>query len=148
MLSWPGDSEGAFRSSNQATTCLPVYHTRPRLHTVRLIAEVKQESCEYQLLVFGLIQQGIEHESTASVADALSIQEPWVLEPAPVYVRKHVLDKYDPMLDEVDLLHANQNHAVVRYPEGREVTVSVRDVAPTATTPSNGDPWSLFHFLF
>ena len=95
-----------------------------------------------------MIQQGIEPESTASVADALSTQEQWVLEPGPVYVRKHVRDKYDPMLDEVDLRHANQNHAVVRYPEGREVTVSVRDVAPTATTPSNGDPGSLFHFLF
>ena len=63
----------------------------------------------------------------------------WMSEPGPVYVRKHVRDKYDPIVDEVDLLHANQNHAVVRYPEGREVTVSARDVAPTATTLSNED---------
>ena len=38
-LPWPGDSEGTFRSSSQAATCQPVYHTRRRLHTVSLIAE-------------------------------------------------------------------------------------------------------------
>ena len=38
-LAWPGDSEGTFRSSSQAATCPPVYHTRRRLHTVPLIAE-------------------------------------------------------------------------------------------------------------
>ena len=38
-LPWPEDSEGAFRSSSQAATCPPVYHTRRRLHTVPLIAE-------------------------------------------------------------------------------------------------------------
>ena len=57
-------------------------------------------------------------------------------EPGPVCVRKHIRDKYDPIVDEVDLLLANQNHAVVKYPEGREATVSARDIAPT-TTPSN-----------
>ena len=38
-LPWPGDSEGTFQFSSQAPTCLPVYHTRRRLHTVPLIAE-------------------------------------------------------------------------------------------------------------
>ena len=38
-LPWPGDSEGIFRSSSQAATCPPVYHTRCRLHTGPLIAE-------------------------------------------------------------------------------------------------------------
>ena len=38
-LPWPGDSEGTFRSSSQAATCPPVYHTWRRLHTVPLIAE-------------------------------------------------------------------------------------------------------------
>ena len=38
-LPWPGDSEGTFRSSSQAATCPPVYHTRRKLHTVPLIAE-------------------------------------------------------------------------------------------------------------
>ena len=39
MLPLPGDSEGTFRSSSQAATCPPVYHTRWRLHIVPLIAE-------------------------------------------------------------------------------------------------------------
>ena len=38
-LPWPGDSEGTFRSSSQAATCPPVYHTRRRLLAVPLIAE-------------------------------------------------------------------------------------------------------------
>ena len=38
-LLWLGDSEGTIRSSSQAATCPPVYHTRRRLHTVPLIAE-------------------------------------------------------------------------------------------------------------
>ena len=63
-------------------------------------------------------------------------------EPGPVYVRKHAIWQIysTSTVNEVDLLHANQNHAVVRYPEEREVTLSARDVAPTATTPSNRDP--------
>ena len=72
----------------------------------------------------------------------------WVSEPGLVYERKHVRDKYDPEVDEVNLLHANQNHAVVRYPEGREVTVLVRGIAPTATTPSNWTWGTLLCFLF
>ena len=40
---WPGDSEETFRSSSQAATCPPVYHTRWRLHTVPLIADRQAE---------------------------------------------------------------------------------------------------------
>ena len=42
-LPWPGDSEGTFRSSSQAATCPPVYHTRWRLHTVPFIVERQAE---------------------------------------------------------------------------------------------------------
>ena len=38
-LPWPGKSKETFRSSSQAATCPPVYHTRRRLHTVPLIAK-------------------------------------------------------------------------------------------------------------
>ena len=38
-LPGPGDSEVTFRSSSQAATCQPVYHTRWRLQTFRLNAE-------------------------------------------------------------------------------------------------------------
>ena len=41
---------------------------------------VKQESCEYQFfIVFGLNQLGMEPESAASVADALSTQRKHVV---------------------------------------------------------------------
>ena len=72
-LPWPGDSKGTFRFSSQAATCPPVYHTRRRLHTVPLIAERQAGKLRIPIfLVFGLTRPGIEPESTASVADALS----------------------------------------------------------------------------
>ena len=72
-LPWPGDSEGTFRSSSQAATCPLVYHTRWRLHTVPLIAERQARKLLIPLCtVFGLTRPGIETESTALVADALS----------------------------------------------------------------------------
>ena len=72
-LPWPGDGEGTFRSSSQAATCPPVYHTRRRLHTVPLIAERQAGKLGIPIfMVFGLTRPGIEHESTASVAYALS----------------------------------------------------------------------------
>ena len=72
-LPWPGDSEGTFRSSSQAATCPPVYHTRWRLHTVPLIAERQAGKLWIPIfVVFSLTRPGIEPKSTALVADALS----------------------------------------------------------------------------
>ena len=72
-LPWPGDSEGTFRSSSQAATCLPVYYTRWWLHTVPLIAE-RQAGKPWTpiFIVFSWTRPGIEPESTAAVADTLS----------------------------------------------------------------------------
>ena len=76
-MPWPGDSEGTFRSSSQAATRPPVYHTRRRLHTVPLIAERQVGKLWIPIfIVFGLTQPGIEPESTASVADGLSTRPP------------------------------------------------------------------------
>ena len=33
----------------------------------------------------------------------------WMIESGPVYVRKHVRDKYDPVVEEMDLLNDNPN---------------------------------------
>ena len=60
-----------------------------------------------------------------------------VTEAGLVYVRKHVRDKYDPVVEEIDLLHANPNYAVVQSLEGREVTASARDIAPTPAGPGD-----------
>ena len=63
-----------FRSSSQAATFPPVYHTRWRLHTGPLIAEHKVGKLGIPIFtVFGLTRSEIEPESTVSVADALSI---------------------------------------------------------------------------
>ena len=48
-----------------------------------------------------------------------------------VFLKRHVRNKYDPLVDEVELVRANPNYAVVRHPDGREATVSTRDLAPT-----------------
>ena len=64
---------GSFGSLSQAATCPSVYHTQWRLHTVPLIAERQAEKLWIPIfIVFGLTWPGIEPESTASVADALS----------------------------------------------------------------------------
>jgi hypothetical protein len=39
----------------------------------------------------------------------------------------------DPLVEEVELLHANPNYAYVRFSSGREDTVSLKDLAPPAT---------------
>ena len=69
----------------------------------------------------------------------------WLMNPGPVYVRKHARkSKYDPLVERVELIHANPEYAFVRFENGRESTVSLRDVAPvggqeqqTSTNPTN-----------
>ena len=39
--------------------------------------------------------------------------------------------KNDPLVDEVELIHATPCYARVRLPSGRETTVSLHDIAPT-----------------
>lgn len=59
----------------------------------------------------------------------------WLMAPGPVLLRRFVkASKYDPMVDEVELLEANPTFANIRYPNGRESTVSLRHLAPC---PSN-----------
>jgi len=38
--------------------------------------------------------------------------------------------KNEPLVDEVEVVDVNPTYARVRYPGGREVTVSLRDLAP------------------
>ena len=55
----------------------------------------------------------------------------WLSSPGPVLLKRHVrTSKYDPLVDEVELIQASPTHARVRLQNGREVTVSLRDVAP------------------
>lgn len=55
----------------------------------------------------------------------------WLTKPGPVLVKRHVRQsKYDPTVEEADLLDANPQYAHVRFSDGRESTVSLRDLAP------------------
>ena len=55
----------------------------------------------------------------------------WLSSPGPVYVKKHVRQsKYDPLVEEAELIEANPEYAYVRLKSGTETTVSVRDLAP------------------
>jgi hypothetical protein len=57
------------------------------------------------------------------------------LTPGPVLLRKFVRNnKNDPLVDEVELLDTNPMYANIRYPDGRQSTVSVRDLAPCPST--------------
>lgn len=54
----------------------------------------------------------------------------WLTSPGPVLLRRFVRgSKNDPYVDEVELTEANPLYAHVRYPDGRESTVSLRDLA-------------------
>lgn len=59
----------------------------------------------------------------------------WLTTPGSVLLKRHVRPhKADPLVDEVQLLEANPNYAHVRYPDGRETTVSLRHLAPTGNS--------------
>eukprot|EP00096_Caligus_rogercresseyi_P012473 TRINITY_DN5230_c0_g1_i13.p2 TRINITY_DN5230_c0_g1~~TRINITY_DN5230_c0_g1_i13.p2 ORF type:complete len:140 (+),score=4.75 TRINITY_DN5230_c0_g1_i13:2063-2482(+) len=62
----------------------------------------------------------------------------WLMNPGPVMLRRFVrTSKTDPLVDEVELLDSNPSFARVRYPGGKESSVSVRDLAPC---PSESGP--------
>ena len=55
---------------------------------------------------------------------------PTWLRPGPVYVKRHMRNKGDLLVDEAELIEANPQYAYVRFNNGRETTVSLRDLAP------------------
>ena len=57
--------------------------------------------------------------------------------PGPVLLKHYVSSrKTDPIVDEVHLLQANPHYAYVRYPDGRETTVSAKHLVPKPTPKS------------
>ena len=63
----------------------------------------------------------------------------WLMHPGPVLIRNFTrVSKHDDLVQQAELTHANPAYAKVRYPDGREVTVSLEDLAPAArNTPRN-----------
>ena len=54
--------------------------------------------------------------------------------PGPVLLKKNVRQsKYDPAVEEVELIEANPQYAFVKFPNGREATVSIKQLAPSAS---------------
>ena len=59
----------------------------------------------------------------------------WLSNPGPVFLKRYVRrSKYEPLVDKVELIESNPNYAHIRYPNGREDTVSLRDLAPIGNT--------------
>ena len=59
----------------------------------------------------------------------------WLLSPGPVFMKRNVRNsKFEPLVDEVELLCANPQYATVRLRDGRETTVSLRQLAPMGET--------------
>ena len=55
----------------------------------------------------------------------------WLINPGSVLIqRNNRLSKYEPVVEEAELLECNPQYAHVRYTDGREETVSLRQVAP------------------
>ena len=67
-----------------------------------------------------------QRKSTSGVSIPL-----WLTTPGPVLLKRHVRNsKYDPLVDEVNLLEANPQYAHVQFPDGRPDTVSIKHLAP------------------
>ena len=58
------------------------------------------------------------------------IQSNWLVQPGPVLLRRFIKSKGKPLVDEVELKEANPNLAFVLFPQGRQSTLSVSDLAP------------------
>ena len=55
----------------------------------------------------------------------------WLSNPGKVLRKRHVRQsKYEPLVEEVDLIEANPNYAYIQDSAGRETSVSLRDLAP------------------
>ena len=63
----------------------------------------------------------------------------WLLQPGTVFLRRFIRNKDDPLVEEVELLRANPSFAQVRFPSGRESSVSTNDLAPLPTNLSTSD---------
>ena len=54
----------------------------------------------------------------------------WLSTPGPVLMKRFVRNKSDPLVDRVEVLSANPHFAFIRCADGRQTSVSTRDLAP------------------
>ena len=68
----------------------------------------------------------------------------WLLSDAKALMKKHVRrSKFDPLVEEVEILDVNPNTSHVRTSEGRELTVSNKHLAPTGGAGSSLESYPL-----
>ena len=68
----------------------------------------------------------------------------WLTTPGIVLMKKSVRQsKYDPLVEEVMLLDSNPQYALIRHKDGRESTVSTRQLAPPGECPNTQYPEQL-----
>ena len=79
------------------------------------------------------------------------------MDPGKVFLRRFVRSsKHEPLVDEVDLVDTNPTYVRVRYQDGRESTVSLKDLAPcrpheieseqpVIATPQIQDTYNIFN---
>ena len=59
----------------------------------------------------------------------------WLTTPGTVLMKRNVQhSKYEPLVEEVELIETNPRYAHVKLADGRETTVSIRQLAPTGNT--------------
>ena len=65
----------------------------------------------------------------------------WLMQPGTVLMKRNVRrSKYEPLVDEVGLVEMNPHYAHVKFPDGREATVSMKQLAPTGSTTDSQTP--------
>ena len=68
----------------------------------------------------------------------------WLSAPGNVMLRRFVRNsKNDPRVDEVELTSVNPAYAHIRYPDGRESTVSLKDLSPCPSPPCPSPEYNL-----
>jgi len=65
----------------------------------------------------------------------------WTITPGTVLLKKFVRNKSDPLREEVDLLDANPKSALIRFQDGREITVSTSDLTPAGRCVDSPDSY-------
>lgn len=104
--------------------CLPTSHWEQvlpnALHAIRsLLCTATNETPHERLFLFN------RKSSTSTTLPS------WLSSPGRVLMKRNIRNsKYDPLVDEVDLLDCNPMYAHVRLRDGRETTVSLHQSAP------------------
>ncbi|GFT30801.1 retrovirus-related Pol polyprotein from transposon gypsy [Trichonephila clavipes] len=64
----------------------------------------------------------------------------WLTKPGPVLMKNQMrANKYEPIVQEVELIEANPDYVRVKLGDGRETTVSIRHLAPRGETTRSED---------